>query len=74
MKWSHVFLFVFGLAASTAGYLSSPFPDGSESPVVALMALKAPVLLWLMWGLDGFLERDLELFDAPRPNTASEGS
>ncbi len=62
MKWNHVFLFVLGLAASTARYLSSPFPDGSENPVVALMALNAPVLLWLKRGLDGFLERDRELF------------
>ena len=48
MKWSHVFLFILGLAASTARYLSSPFPDGSENPVVALMALNAPLLLWLV--------------------------
>ena len=69
MKWSHVFLFVLGLAASTAGYLSSPFSDGSENPVVALMGLNAPVLLWLIRGLDGFLERDRDraLFDlAPK--------
>ena len=50
MKWTHVFLFVLGLAASTARYISSPFPDGSENPVVALMALNAPVFLWLMHG------------------------
>ena len=77
MKWTHVLLFVLGLAASTARYLSSPFPDGSESPVVALMALNAPVLLWLMRGLDGFLERnrDRELFGLPSlPTTASDGS
>ncbi len=70
MKWSHIFLFVRGRAASTARYLSSPFPAGSENPVVALMALNAPVLLWLMRGLDGFLERDRDraLFDlAPKP-------
>ena len=31
------------------------------------MALNAPVLLWLMQGLDGFLERDRALFDlAPK--------
>ena len=62
MKWTHVLLFVLGLAASTARYLSSPFPDGSEDPGVAPLALNAPVLLWLMRGLDGFLERDRELF------------
>ena len=33
MKWTHVFLFVLGLAASTGRYLSSPFPDGSENPM-----------------------------------------
>ena len=48
MKWSHVFLLVLALAASTARYLSSPFPAGSENPVVALMALDAPALLWLV--------------------------
>ncbi len=66
MTWTHVFLFVVGLAASTARYISSPFPDGSANPVVALMALNAPVLLWLMRGLDGFLERDRALFDLAR--------
>ena len=50
MKWSHVFFFVLAVAASTARYYSSPFPSGSENPVVALMALNAPVLLWLMHG------------------------
>ena len=50
MKWSHIFLFVLAVAASTARYLSSPFPAGSENPVVALMALNAPVLLSLMHG------------------------
>ena len=48
MKWSHVFLLVLAVAASTARYLSSPFPAGSENPVVALMALDAPALLWLV--------------------------
>ena len=77
MKWTHVLLFVLGLAASTARYISSPFPDGSENPVVALMGLNAPVLLWLVRGLDGFLERnrDRELFGLPSlPTTASDGS
>ena len=50
MKWSHIFLFVLAVAASAARYLSSPFPAGSENPVVALMALNAPVLLSLMHG------------------------
>ncbi len=50
MKWSHIFLFVLAVAAATARYLSSPFPAGSDNPVVALMALNAPVLLWLMHG------------------------
>ena len=50
MKSSHVFLFVVGVSASTARYLSSLFPAGSENPVVALMALDAPVLLWLLHG------------------------
>ena len=35
-------------------------PDKSQNPVDALMALNAPVLLWLMRGLDGFLERDCD--------------
>ncbi len=75
MKWSHVFLLVLSLAASTAQYLSSPFPDGSDDPVVALMALNAPVLLWLIRGLDGFLERDRELFDlVPKPQPPTEVS
>ena len=75
MKWGHVFLFLLGLAASTARYLSSPFPAGSENPVVALMALNAPVLSWLMRRLDGFLERHRELFGLPSlPTTASDGS
>ena len=42
MKWNHVFFFVLGMAASTARYLSSPFPAGSENPDGALMALNAP--------------------------------
>ena len=50
MKWSHIVFFVLAVAASTARYLSSPFPTGSENPVVALMALDAPVLLWLVHG------------------------
>ncbi len=75
MKWTHVFLFVLGLAAPTARYLSSPFPDGSENPVVALMTLNAPVLLWLMRGLDDFLERDRALFGlAPKPQPPKEVS
>ena len=47
MKSSHIVLFFLGVAASTARYLSSPFPAGSENPVVALMALNTPVLLWI---------------------------
>ena len=50
MKWSHVFLFFVALDASIARYISSPFPTGSENPVMALMALDAPVLLWLAHG------------------------
>ena len=50
MKWSHVFLFFVALDVSVARYILSPFPDGSENPVVALMALDAPVLLWLAHG------------------------
>ena len=73
MKWTHVFLFVLGLGASTARYLASPFPDGSENPVVGLMALNAPVLLWLMRGLDGFLERDRELFGLPQNKENANG-
>ena len=42
MKWSHVFLLFVALDASVARYISSPFPAGSENPVVALMALDAP--------------------------------
>ena len=47
MKWSHVYLFLLGLAASIARYLLDPFPDGSQNPVIALMALNTPALLWL---------------------------
>ena len=50
MKWSHIFLFVLAVAASTGRYVWHPFPAGSENPVVALMALDAPMLLWLMHG------------------------
>ena len=50
MKWSHVFLFVLAVAASTGRYVWSPFPPGSENPVVALMALDAPMLLWVIHG------------------------
>ena len=50
MKWSHVFLFFVALDVSVARYILSPFPDGSENPVVALMALDAPVLLGLAHG------------------------
>ena len=50
MKWRHVFLLVLAVAASTARYLSSPFPNGSENPVVALMAFNTPALLWLVHG------------------------
>ena len=57
MKWSHVYLFLLGLAASIARYLLDPFPDGSQNPVIALMALNTPALLWRMRGVDGFLER-----------------
>ena len=42
MKWSHIDLAV---SAATTRHLSSPFPAGSENPVVALMAMKVPVLL-----------------------------
>ena len=39
--------------------------------MVALMALNAPVLSWLVRGLDGFLERDRELFGlAPKEVSA----
>ena len=50
MKWNHIFLFVLAVAASTGRYVWRPFPAGSENPVVALMALDAPMLLWLMHG------------------------
>ena len=50
MKWSHIFLFVLAVAASTGRYVWSPFPPGSENPVVALMALDAPMLLWVIHG------------------------
>ena len=67
---------VLGHAASTARYLSCPFRAGSENPVVALMALNAPVLPWPMHGLDSFLERDRdrELFGlAPKPPPPTGG-
>ena len=50
MKLRHIFLSVLAVSASIARYISSPFPTGSENPVVALMALNAPVLLWLAHG------------------------
>ena len=54
MKWSDILPFILGLAAPTARYLSRPFPAGGENPAVALMALNAPVLLWLIHGRYGF--------------------
>ena len=50
MKLRHMVLFVLAAAASAGRYFSSPFPAGSENPVVALMALNAPVLLSVMHG------------------------
>ena len=50
MKLRHIFLSVLAVSAAIARYISSPFPSGSENPVVALMALNAPVLLWLAHG------------------------
>ena len=50
MKLRHIFLSVLAVSAAIARYISSPFPAGSENPVVALMALNAPVLLWLAHG------------------------
>ena len=50
MKWSHIFLFILAVAASTGRYVWNPFPSGSENPVVALMALDAPMLLWVIHG------------------------
>ena len=50
MKLRHIFLFLLAASAAIARYISSPFPAGSENPVVALMALNAPVLLWLAHG------------------------
>ena len=50
MKWSHIFLFILAVAASTGRYVWRPFPAGSENPVVALMALNAPMLLWVIHG------------------------
>ena len=50
MKLRHMVLFFLAAAASAGRYFSSPFPAGSENPVVALMALNAPVLLSVMHG------------------------
>ena len=50
MKWSHIFLFILAVDASTGRYVWSPFPAGSENTVVALMALNAPMLLWVIHG------------------------
>ena len=50
MKLRHIFLSVLAVSGAIARYISSPFPSGSENPVVALMALNAPVLLWLARG------------------------
>ena len=50
MKLRHIFLFLLAASAAIGRYLSSPFPAGSENPDVALMALNAPVLLWLAHG------------------------
>ena len=47
MKSSHVYLFMIGLAASIGRYVLHPFPDGAQNPVIALMALNTPALLWL---------------------------
>ena len=50
MKWSYIFLFILAVAASTGRYVWSPFPAGTENPLVALMALNAPMLLWVIHG------------------------
>ena len=50
MRLRHIVLFFLAAAASAGRYFSSPFPAGSENPVVALMALNAPALLWVMHG------------------------
>ena len=50
MKWSHISLFILAVAASTGRYVWSPFPAGTENPLVALMALNAPMLLWVIHG------------------------
>ena len=50
MKWSYIFLFILAVAASTGRYVWSPFPPGTENPLVALMALNAPMLLWVIHG------------------------
>ena len=50
MKLRHIPLFFLAASAAITRYISSPFPAGSENPVVALMALNAPVLLWLAHG------------------------
>ena len=50
MKWSHVFLFILAVTASTGQYVWNPFPAGSENPVVALMALDAPMFLCVIHG------------------------
>ena len=50
MRLRHIVLFFLAAAASAGRYFSSPFPVGSENPVVALMALNAPALLWVMHG------------------------
>ena len=50
MKWRHVVLIVFGVAASTSLYILIPFPDSSAVPVLVLMEAYAPFLLLLMHG------------------------
>ncbi len=71
MKW----LTFFSLCSASRPPRGA-LPCQSDDPVVALMALNAPVLLWLMRGLDGFLERDGDraLFDlTPKPHLPNGG-
>ena len=45
MKWRHVVLIVLGIGASTGLYVTAPFPDSADAPLLVLMEAYAPILL-----------------------------
>ena len=48
MKWRHVVLIVLGIGASTGLYVTAPFPDSADAPVLVLMEAYAPILLMVI--------------------------